>query len=536
MRYRSLIYIALLVHGSLPLPGQQLHTHLDKPHYFAGELLFYSMTLEPTLADSLVMGRVELSNAQTVVTHHYMPMRYGRGHGHVRVPYDLPSGVYYLVLDLFAAPSNRRIEVAKIPVSIYNAADLAHMPDRGAPPSPANSVDESIRVSLEPTPSSTRQRVRCSIQSSQGKLGRLSIAVRDQSMYGAGHTLISVPVQPILDDLLDAIPFSGRRSYNEENAIWSPLLYCAYPSTVEFSAVNVHPDGTFDMQLPNFYGTQNIDFVDFISDHISLEMAPPQARTYPEHPLIINRQVREQSELWELRKKIYQLSSQVELDPEQEEIPTPTIQIPPDHVVDVPDFALQGTLLTLFKEILAPLKFRRIKGGKYRARMLYRLHEVNYFYNSRTTFLVNNHLTRDGDYIANIPLQDVLRVTIYSDLQRVQRQFGAIGKGGIVIIEMKDKTFSLPPEVAMPTQRLQGIQHSFRYPILPDDEPDVPALSTLRYWEPHATPDDSGRYEFAFMTSDDLTDFEIEVVAHDRSGQVRRRSHRFAIESLSKGN
>ncbi len=518
----------------LTATGQQVSVHLDKPHYFAGEWLFYTVRIDGIAKDSTPVLSTALLLEEHTVRHHHVMLVEGNARGYFRIPFDQASSVHVLALDLFSASESGRVEIARIPISIYNASDLPAVSSSQVDPiDEPQSLPGQLLINLSPERPRTRQRLSCRIQADGADVYQLSIAVRDRRFYQGAPTLHTHPRPHLPQDLLNSIPFSAKRTYLQEQAIWSPLIYAVQADRLAFKGVSVATDGTFDMTLPPFEGRQTFQFMDFVSSAIAIQPASIPARATTVHPLVVTDQIRAQARLWQQRNLIYQLSGQQELTPAPQRMTDEEPTLLADHVTDVTDFRLEGTLFTLYKEILAPLKFRRAKGRKFEAKMLFRQDSRNVFYKQPTTFLVNNQLTRDADYVAQIPLEDVLQVRIYSDLEKVVRHFGAIGRGGMVVIDMKDKSFTLPEDLAQPSIVLQGLQPPITYPILPDYQPDLPAVSTLLFWEPHARPDDSGRYEFEFMTSDDLTDFEIEVVAHDRAGQVLQTVKSFSVAHIS---
>ena len=224
----------------------------------------------------------------------------------------------------------------------------------------------------------------------------------------------------------------------------------------------------------------------------------------PNEPLYIDDDVINNVELHKKRKKINLLYKSVDETPEPITKFEPPPDLPADYVVDVPDFELSGTLLTLFKEINAPLKFRRRNNQTYSGHIQHKTGSVEGFYSRPPLFIVNDRLTRNSDFIANIPLQDVRSIKIYSKLENLKKYFGVIGIGGMVNIEMMDDTYSLPDDIVFPEFMMKGLQVPLRYPIQVDQSSAIPQFKSRIFWDPNALTDADGQYIFNFFTSDDI--------------------------------
>ncbi len=512
------------------LASQEVVVHFDKPYYLAGEYAFYTMAFSDPQADSAFVVRVEVANNQADLGHHFVSVDKRKSRGYFKIPYDVKSDFYYFNVDLFQGKTHNRHQVLQCPLAIYNSSDANDLdegdPGELMPDSPPGVID----ILLKDEPRTTRQRVRASVRVQQPSL--VSIVIRDKTLYPerGSHTVFS-QFNTVEEAYLHGIPVFGKR-IPRDNAIKNPLFFAMNKTTLDFAISMVGEDSLFRLALPPFFGEQNIDFIDYVWDDVAVEIAP-YSGSYPELVLTINAKVKSTLELNEERRKIYGFYNSLEqvLPFAIQDPPKPAVES--DYEVDVPDFAIQGTLLDLFKEILAPLKFRRAGEGKQRARMIYETDEGSHFYNSKTKFIVNDQVTRDGNFIANIPIQEVEYITIYHDLEKVRKHFGPIGTGGIVVIEMKDKTYSLPDEICLPDRLIQGLQQGIQYPIEVSTTAIEPQIKSTLFWSPFAETDTEGELEFEFTTSDDLSDFEIIAVAVNPEGRMTTGRRTFSVSRLS---
>ena len=150
----------------------------------------------------------------------------------------------------------------------------------------------------------------------------------------------------------------------------------------------------------------------------------------------------------------------------------------PNYDVDVQDYSVRGKLLDLLKEITTPLKFRKGKGDRYTAKMLYEVLGLKYFYSDNPLVFINGVASRDFDFVANLPLQDIKSLQLYSALQTL-RALKLVDIGGVVNIEMVDPLFSLPSELRLPGAELQGLQLPAQYPIIANHESNIPIGRTI---------------------------------------------------------
>jgi hypothetical protein len=186
-------------------------------------------------------------------------------------------------------------------------------------------------------------------------------------------------------------------------------------------------------------------------------------------------------------------------------------------------------LFSVFKELVTPLKFRRQKDSTYQALVLYESAGIKQFYNRGPIFIINGQLTDDDHYVSQLPVQDVKRMKIYSELASVRSAFGPVGTGGIIEVEMIDPRYSLPEHLRLPSVRINGIQPPLQYPFKVGTASDKPRLHSLLYWHPIVLPDEHGNYRIMIEPSDDQTEYEVEWLIQDRHGQLSLSNSAFSI-------
>ena len=204
-------------------------------------------------------------------------------------------------------------------------------------------------------------------------------------------------------------------------------------------------------------------------------------------------------------------------------------QAEPDYDLDVTDIAIRGKLFSVFRELVTPLKFRRQKDSTYHARVLYESAGIKQFYKRGPIFIINGQLTDDDHYVSQLPVQDVKRMKIYSELASVRSAFGPVGTGGIIEVEMIDPRYSVPENLRLPSVRVNGVQPPLQYPFRVGTASDKPRLHSLLYWHPIVLPNEDGNYHIMFEPSDDQTEYEVEWLIQDRQGQLSVSKSTFTI-------
>jgi hypothetical protein len=126
--------------------------------------------------------------------------------------------------------------------------------------------------------------------------------------------------------------------------------------------------------------------------------------------------------------------------------------------------------------------------------------------------LVNQRATRDGDFIAKLPLQEIAHFSIYSRYKTLEN-LSPMAFGGIVYIEMMDPNYILPENHTLPLLLVQGMQIPLQYPVQNILTEKIPSTGSLLYWNPSITHDGTSA-QFAIQTNDIAAEFLVEVVLH----------------------
>ena len=499
--------------------------HLDKPYYFAGEYIFYVFSNHQIHSDSTI-AQVSFALYDQIIDSYFVRMNDQAGHGYLALPHTLVSGIYHLEISVYDQMNTSIISLAKLPVPIYNPEELSKLSEipqskMVRPNGLVSEEDRNITLKVEPSFLQPRQKVMCSGEITKADVENIdffSVCIREKGVYGPNrHTSFNYPTHP-LPPTLKKIPVFGVERVHTTDELFNPLLFGIQPNQLIFDGALIEEDNrTFVLKLRPFFGKTPVIIADYKYDDFTVETFEKKIEPDSTVSLTIDSSIINHLKYFQEEKKFNHWFQILSLEVNIEKIEVQNKPIKPNLIVDVDDYDIQGRVVTLFKEILSPLKFRQTKDRKYRARMLYIRNEIKKFYTRDPLFIVNNRVTRDGDFIAQMPLQEIDNMLIYSNYDSIYKHFGALALGGIVLVEMKDPNYILPVEITLPSFQIQGIQPPIQYPIVQTLRPDSPNVGSLLYWNPNIKVNSTGKFEIEFYTNDMVSDYVIELVAHPKN-------------------
>ncbi len=489
----------------------QTTLHLDKPYYLAGENIFFAFCNRTIESDS-VTARVRLFNNSRLVDSYFVPVLNQCGEGHLKLPYQSETGNYAIDLTLFCGEDLRPAVLANVRVTVYNDGDRASLGDQKLAEIP---IGQTQNIDVITASASNRVSYRYAIPAEfADRIARVSVAVRDQGIYGSKKNTVHLD-EPLvsLEEASWGIPFYGKRVNSEESQIRNPLLFALNAENLHFDATEVNLENKeFKIPMTPFYGSKAINFLDYLDDSVKVQQAPARPRPVVPGAYEVDSLVLQHLDIYQEEKTINQAFQQIGLQVKQDSTDLLKVPMPPNYVADVQDFAIRGTTVTLFKELITPLKFRSLGKDRYRARMLYERNNIKKYYTKPPLFIVNGRATRDGPYIGSFPLQEIGYFRIYSlydDLESIS----PMAFGGIVFVDMLDPNYVLSDSYAQPSYKVRGLQLPVVYPVGPKISDEAPAVGTLLYWNPQVEIVD-GALQCNMNTMDVASEYLIEVVLH----------------------
>ncbi|MCB0668192.1 MAG: hypothetical protein KDC80_20340 [Saprospiraceae bacterium] len=502
----------LIAWGWLSASAQNTFIHLDKPYYLAGEYLFYSFC-NPDLPDDTLTVRVDLFNNESTIDYYYLKVNNKCGDGYIKLPFDLPSGIYRLMLWVVTQKTYEVQEIAEINIPIYNDQDLAELT---AKVKDENNRPEQFESNSTPRKFEIRQEVDLIVklpEDSSDPIERISVSIRDLTPYRTGvKSVFQSRANLNGQSNMQGIPVFGTRSVDDVKSIKNPLLFAYNPANMLYDGTKVMDDGRFDLTIHSFYGENPVSFLDYVGNDISIKSQERFIHPEIQEELEIDSTILNHLKNYQEEKQINRLFKQVAISPEYDSMVYANPLEKPSSFVDVQDYAIRGTSIDLFREITTNLKFRPAGGGDYRARMIYEYNGITKFYSRSPLFIVNGKATRDGNFVAKLPLQDIAFFRIYSDYEFLEK-LSPMAHGGIVYVDMLDPNYELPELQSLPSLNVRGLQRPLIYPVGLKRQSDSPAIGSLLYWHPDAKREDD-QVTLHFQTGDIASEYLVEIVLY----------------------
>lgn len=531
-------------------PDGHCVVHLDKSFYVNGEVIWYKLYLPAGYRQTSLAVKVAVLNAEGRTVHYHFKKNRGASfvHGYYKIPFDQPSGLYRLAFSGRHLDSRAQVPLATATVPVYNDHPRA-VPAAAASatvPAAAPALDElevSIELSSQQLVPRGPMRAIIEVRDGDGRpvAANLSVAVTDWALSeGAASRALPVyagqPSVPSYTGQLDSAVTTAVRILNEAG---EPLpanvlgVYLGNENRLLFAKSN--GDGLSYLALPDFFGSKSIQYLGYEKETSDIDLVRLDDIHDPVPALpSANEGVLHYLELSRLRKKIYQHRQQLEFAVKTETT-TPTSAYPEaDLVLDVQDYESFEDIATFFREVDSPLRFQLQRDSTYRARLFNpRARSSNSFELGTPLFVIDGKVTRNVDFVARLSTDQVQRVHLFFNRERLRQHFPVFGNRGVVLIETTIPDVPLPPEDARDIIRINGLQPPAAFPVFhPDQIDNDPHRAFFRpqlYWNPDLRTDERGRAILTFHQSDDRSIFRIAVVAQSAAGVLGAGSKEYRV-------
>ena len=488
--------------------AQTSFVHFDKSYYFSGEHILYSLSLEDVTLEAC-MVQVSLESSVDIIQEHFHLSERGQVHGYIKIPFDVPSGVFIYKARLFR-PSGIAVEIINTPVSIFNdqvPADSIYAWQKPAEQQVKNGVG---RISIGKGSVHPGDVVPVDVEIGNANSEEfISVCVREQPGGQELSANVRTLTLPEVDNrYLQIIPVAGIRKVEGRARYNDNFFFGVSNQALQFAKCIV-PEDAFVMGLAPFYGEAFVQFFDFLSRPTQVSIIEQVSSPVGDFTYGVDPDLEKRRQQYQQRKLINGLFDHLEV---MEDAPAERVELfslAPDFSIDVQDLALTGIFADVFRETVTPLKYRKKRDG-FEVKMLYEKDNIRNYYRTDPIFRVNDYYTQDYNYLGELPLGDVRTVHIYNKRETLT-QLNLIGSGGLVIVEMMDRQFALPDEVKLPGLSMSGIQEPMVTPVRPLQNNDIPSMNPRLFWDPAAIVN-NGTYSFEFTAGDQTGDFVIEII------------------------
>lgn len=500
--------------------------HLDKPYYVAGEMINYQVYLPPNLSQKETLLEVAIYNGTgEIIASSYLKNGVAiLPHGYYKIPYDLTPGIYRLVVKLQEDSDYHKISIASAVIPVYATSIPAREIDQLSLSNTSTKIDTDfdLNISIEVLTGTIKPRdqvqlkIEVNDKSGNPVKANASISVTDIVIIGADslhsyQTLyLSSPV-PVSPDLLgQSIAFSGQLESGESDE----LLTFYLPSYNRIYYATTEDGGRFQLVLPEFYGEQSLNYIGQFSDGVRVKfMEDNLAET--QDSLVYTKAITTYIEESKKRRNIYQLFNRTELS-YQFTTPDAISYIEPDREYHTPSYPFQD-LPAFCKGLSTQLKYVKNKQDGYQFKM-FNPESRNFFFGT-PLFIVDGQLTKDVEYLTALDFTALEKIMLYYDNLRLSNNFGFAGFGGVVVLVSKDGELKVPESSSTQEFRINGLQAVPSLLESVDEDPRMPMFKPQLLWKPALVTDSVGGVEISFQQSDDISRFQIEVVAQSEDGR-----------------
>lgn len=516
-------------------------THTNQTFYITGDVIKLKAYLPASFdGKEIVIRRSLLSNTAELVEDAFLRTDKNQILSSVQqVPLDLTSGIYSLVLSSYNKKLKKEITLVDLKIPIYAdlSDDLELTNESNASDHPdLIPTDAQQAIQLESSSLSRREKGKSKFVSERlADLQDISLTINDSQLgipeYTSLH--ISAPIAAdIIESLSSKIYIHGKVSETEnKQAKKFPVISVYLKAENRFDYIQTENDGSFFFEFEDFDGTKDLQFINYNNENITVEIFHPEVSS-TQLPLIVNESILEILSHSRKRKKINQLfdvSNQLETNAQTEWSKSPNLD---GKVYDFSKYESFESLSSFFDEILAGLKFREQEDGSFIAQVFNRDRASRGYYKGKPVFVVDGAVTKNATFINDLDYSKLNSIEIISDLETLRKGIGPIGLSGLVYISTALPELRIPDQEADDKMSINGFSTSSsataETEVILDNS--TPLLGSNIYWLDKSINDVSKDAVFEFSHTDDLGEFEIELVGRYKNGEFFRTTTQYSVK------
>lgn len=522
------------------LNGQgDVTVHTDKPYYVAGEVIWYKLYLPDAFAQVEASFKMIVSDASGDKVDDYFINNSGSQIvGYYRIPFGSKSGIYDFTLAGLNMTNMSQDLISQFNVPVYNDLEKLELNTNAIVQNGSMGQNE-LTIRLNKSEYAPGESVQIGLVSSQDRIVDYSISVVDEGMIGADFISNSVSTSQALS--IDASQNKYQKGLYVRGKVMnedgSPKkmnqlgVFDGATNTMHLARSN--QAGDFVLTFPELHGERGFQFAGYISNeaqNVNVDVVSDDLRPSGS-ALVVNEKIIEYLELSRVRKKIYQYYGALEYDLTKTPKKAKKFEIKPDKTYDISKYVQFKNIGAFFNEIISsPLKFE-IDGENVKALMFdaegFKKRNAlgsteNFIFDP--IFIVNGKLTRDASYIYKLPLDEITTVDLYTSRKTLAKMVGNFRNYGIAIINTSNPKLTVPVKDQMKIKRMTGIQEVATFDGMKSVNKEMPQLRSSVYWNPSISNGAGIGTPLSFKGSDDVSTFNITIVAKTESGAILKGS------------
>lgn len=515
--------------------------HTDKSFYVTGEVIWFKVYLPETLQYQRSLARVDLIDRDQEVLHtQYVKVnKQNNSNGYYLIPYGFKPDIYYLTVTVFNEDGNFPLNLVYHPVAIYN--DLIKLdttvtdfvdPGGAIPQNISANQNANLKVQVAKPTYQPRQEVTLTIKvtDKQGNpvQTNLSVSVVDDVLVNnhpknlSNFTRGPDVGQSFLVD--NEIAFRGIVKTSADNSVYeTDYLGALIREEGLLRLFESYDDGTFEIDLPYFEGPRQMQLLGYFEPdlYMTLDKTIYSSGDLQPLELVYTKEILEYLELSRQRKKINQLFDQLAFQGLPGPRP-PENKLEPDRSLDLSVFEPFESMEGFFKQVVTPLKIKKLKDGSYDIKMVNP--ENKPFYKGVPRFMIDGRFINDPEVAVTMDMKSISRIDLFYFASNLRRQFDQFGNSGIAAIYTKEGTFlengAGQPNIfdvhgGVPAADFQGVSG-----IATDPEQNTPVFNPVIYWDPSVNTDENGEASISFFHSDDRGKFRVEAMGDGGNGVI----------------
>lgn len=199
-----------------------------------------------------------------------------------------------------------------------------------------------------------------------------------------------------------------------------------------------------------------------------------------------------------------------------------------DLEIKLSEYILFPTMVETLREVI-PMAQHRIIRSKNVVRVF--IDELDKFADESPLFVIDGVMTEDVDFFLSLNPSDVSSIKIIYSLDKLN-VFGALGKGGIILVETKIPDHADVVPKGETTFSTVGLTESIKFKSAAhlSKRGRMPDLRTALYWNPELVPDENGSATFSFYTTDVTGEFAIRLEGISGEGKPFYQEETFTVK------
>jgi len=511
----------------------QVLVHLDKPYYVSGETVWYKSYFNSNVSDKGTVSVKIVNSDQKLIHQSFVEINNDAVSGYFKIPFDIPSDNYTIVLT-GKTPLAEDVRMAEVLLPIYNDISSGKLEKNSLTSPYANTgVESALKISISVDGNATagdNVGATISISDANGNPVKAdcSVSIVDQEMigYGEGVGIAQSTIDNNYNELTPELFYEGTLYDDGGKAIQASIIGAYSPFDKSFAFTKSASDGKFTLPREKFEGQRTIQFVGYQSEHPVIMTKLEQSVDLNTTPgsLHYNDAIESYLEKSRMRKKINQYfkikdKTQFIVQGGEEEA---EFDLQASYNVDeYQDFEIMAEFA---KNLMMPLRFNG-KRGERTAQVINPKSQkkANYYLNGDPLFIIDGKLTRNADFVGNLPQTEVLDLGIIFDSRKLREQFNVMGNSGVVVINTAGRAETLPEADERNIFTVNGLQQDVNYPVgynISAEIKDKPIFDPQLYWNPTVMTDGQGKARISYVQSNDRSTYRIVVVARTSDGRT----------------